>query len=50
MSDRKDLAMKNRRNFSVEFKREIIEELLSGENRSSRICRTYNIQSSLLYH
>jgi len=29
MEDRKDLTMRNRRNFSLEFKRQVIEELLS---------------------
>lgn len=48
--DRKDLAMRNRRSFSVEFKRQIIEELLSGESGPAQICRRHNIQSSLLYH
>jgi len=42
--------MRNRRSFSVEFKRQIIEELLSGESGPAQICRRYNIQSSLLYH
>jgi len=35
--------------FSVEFKRQVIEELLSGESRPAKICHRYNIQSSLLY-
>jgi transposase-like protein len=48
--DRKDLAMRNRRSFSVEFKRQIVEELLSGESGPAQICRRHNIQSSLLYH
>jgi len=42
--------MKNQRSFSVEFKRQIVEELLSGESRPAQICRRYNIQSSLIYH
>jgi len=42
--------MRNRRSFSVEFKRQIIEELLSGESGPAQICRRYNIQASLLYH
>ena len=48
--DRKDLAMRNQRSFSVEFKRQVIEELLSGESRPAQLCRRYNISSSLLYH
>ena len=50
MRDRKDLAMRNQRSFSVEFKRQAVEELLSGESRPAQICRRYNISSSLLYH
>jgi transposase-like protein len=50
MEDRKDLAMRNQRNFSLEFKRQVIEELLSGESRPAQLCRRYNISSSILYH
>ncbi len=50
MGDRKDLAMKNQRNFSVEFNRQVVEEVMSGESRPAQICRRYNISSSLLYH
>jgi transposase len=50
MGDRKDLAMRNQRSFSQEFKRQAIEELLSEESRPAQICRRYNISSSLLYH
>ncbi len=50
MGDRKDLAMRNQRSFSLEFKRQAVEELLSGESRPAQICRQYNISSSLLYH
>ena len=46
----KDLAMRNQRNFSIEFKRQVIEELLSGESGPAQLCRRYNITSSLLYH
>ena len=45
MKERKDLvfrlnaflseAMRNQRSFSLEFKRQVVEELLSGESRSS---------------
>jgi len=43
--------MKNQRSFSLEFKRQVVEELLSGESRPAQICRRYNIWSSmLLYH
>ena len=47
---RKDLAMRNQRSFSLEFKRQVVEELLSGESRPAQLCRRYNISSSILYH
>ena len=50
MRDRKDLAMRNQRSFSLEFRRGVVEELLSGESRPAQLCRRYNISSSLLYH
>ena len=50
MRERKDLAMRNQRTFSPEFKRQVVEELLSGESRPAQICRRYNIYSSVLYH
>jgi len=50
MKERKDLAMRNQRSFSLEFKRQVVEELLSGESRPAQLCRRYNIQSSVLYY
>ena len=50
MEDRKDLAMRNQRSFSLEFKRQVVEELFSGESRPAQLCRRYNISPSLLYH
>jgi transposase len=50
MREGKDLAMRNQRSFSLEFKMHAVEELLSGESRPAQICRRYNISSSLLYH
>ena len=47
---RKDLAMRNQRSFSVEFKRQVIQELLSEESPPAQLCRRYNISSSLLYY
>jgi transposase len=47
---RKDLAMRNIRSYSQEFKRQVVEELMSGESRPAQICRRHNISSSLLYH
>ncbi len=42
--------MRNQRSFSLEFKRQVVEDLLSGESRPAQLCRRYNISSSLLYH
>jgi transposase-like protein len=50
MNERKDPAMRNQRTFSLEFKRQIVEELLSGESRPAQLCRRHNIAPSLLYH
>ena len=47
---RKDLAMANRRSFSLELKRQVVQELLSGESTAAQLCRRHNIVSSLLYH
>ena len=50
MEERKDLAMRNQRSFSLELKCQVIEELLSGESRPAQLCWRYNISSSVLYH
>jgi transposase len=42
--------MRNQRTFSQEFKRQVVEELLTGESRPAQLCRRHNISSSLLYH
>ncbi len=42
--------MRNLRKFSLEVKRQVIEELLSGQSRPAQLCRRHNITSSLLYH
>ncbi len=42
--------MRNQRSFSPEFKRQVVEELLSSESRPAQICRQHNIYSSVLYH
>ena len=42
--------MRNRRSFSLEFKRRVVEELMSGKSRPAQLCRRYNICTSLLYH
>jgi len=41
--------MRNQRSFSLEFKRQVVEELLSGESRPAQLCRRYDILSSVLY-
>ncbi len=50
MKERKNFAMRTQRSFSLEFKCQVVEELLSGESRSAQLCRRHNISSSLLYH
>ena len=42
--------MRNQRSFSLEFKRRVVEELMSGESQPAQLCRRYNITSSVLYH
>lgn len=42
--------MMNQRSFSVELKRQVVEELLSGASGPAQLCRRHNISSSLLYH
>ena len=42
--------MRNQRSFSLEFKRRVVEELMSGESHPAQLCRRYNICTSLLYH
>jgi transposase len=42
--------MRSQRSFSLEFKRQVVEELMSGESRPAQLCRRYNITSSVLYH
>ena len=41
--------MKEKRNFTPEFKGQVIKELLSGASRPAKICRRNNIGISLLY-
>jgi len=42
--------MKHRRKFSVELKRQVIEELLSGMSTPAQLIRRHEISSGLLYH
>jgi len=42
--------MRKIRTFSQEFKRQVVEELMSGESRPAQPRRRYTISPSLLYH
>jgi transposase-like protein len=42
--------MRKQRSFSPEFRRQVIEELLSGVSTPAQICRRHEISSGLLYH
>ena len=42
--------MKTQRRFRPEFKRQVVEELLSGISSPAQIVRRYEISSGLLYH
>ena len=42
--------MNDKRYFSYEFKRQVVEELLSGTSRPAQLCRRYSIVPSLLAH
>jgi transposase len=42
--------MNPKRKFSVELKRQVVEQLLSGTSIPAQLCRQYEISASLLYH
>ena len=42
--------MRKQGSFSLEFKRQVVEELPSAESRPAQVCFRYNIYSSVLYH
>jgi len=42
--------MRKLRAFTAEFKRQVVEEMLSGTIRSTQLYRRYNVSSGLLYH
>ena len=42
--------MKQRRKFSNEFKRQVVEEYLSGVSTAAQLMRRHDISSGLLYH
>jgi transposase len=42
--------VKHRRNFPIDLKRQVVEELLSGISTPAQLIRRYEISSGLLYH
>lgn len=42
--------MRKQRTFSPEFKRQVVEELLSGLSSPAHLCRRHHISSGLLYY
>jgi transposase len=42
--------MKHRRRFTIEFKSQVVEELLSGVSTAAQLMRRHDISSGLLYH
>jgi len=47
---RKDLVMRKQRKFSTDFKRQVVEEYLSGVSTAAQLCRRHSLSSGLLYH
>jgi transposase-like protein len=42
--------MRKPRKFSTEFKRQVVEEYLSGASTPAQLCRRHNISSGLLFY
>ena len=42
--------MRKQRSFNPEFKRQIVEELLSEVSTPAQLCRRHDLSSGLLYH
>lgn len=42
--------MRKQRRFSIEFKRQVVEEFLSGVSTAAQLCRKHSVSSGLLYH
>ena len=42
--------MRKQRSYSSEFKRQVVEELLSGISTATQLSRRYQISPGLLYH
>jgi len=46
----RSLSMRKPRTFTTEFKRQVVEEMLSGIIEPAQICRRHRLSSGLLYH
>jgi len=46
----RSLSMRKPRTFTSQFKREVVEELLSRTTGPAQLARRYNLSSGLLYH
>lgn len=46
----KGLVMRAKRNYNVAFKRQVVEELLSGSATTGQLSRRYEISSGLIGH
>ena len=46
----KGLVMRAKKNYSVAFKRQVVEELLSGSATTGQLSRRYEISSGLIGH
>jgi len=42
--------MRKPRTFTAEFKRQVVEEMLSGTTGPAQLCRRHNLSSGLVYH
>ncbi len=42
--------MRKPRTFTAEFKRQVVEEVLSGTTGPAQICRRHSLSSGLVYH
>lgn len=42
--------MRKPRTFTAEFKRQVVEEMLSGATRATQLCRRYNLSRDLVYY
>ena len=42
--------MRKQRKFTTDFKRQVVEEYLSGISTAAQLCRRHSLSSGLLYH